>query len=241
MSTSHRNPVEGHEQVGSDPPAGPSAKGRAGLGASAGFVLEVLRSRRVARRLVSAFSGLLVLVAAAFLAFPLGTNLWAERVQARLETQFVTRELRVAYVDGEVAIGDSLTRIQIPAISVDDIVVEGTSESALRAGAGHYPSTPLPGEEGNVAIAGHRTTFGKPFANLDRLKKGDEVVLETPIGTHRYRLSEDPYVVEAGDWRPITQTAGSTLTLTTCNPKGSARQRLIVKAQLESSTGTQAA
>ncbi|MGH9022692.1 MAG: class E sortase [Acidimicrobiia bacterium] len=240
MNRSSRTPADGSERVGIDLSSAPAAR-RAGLGASAEFVLEVLRSRAAARRLVSAFSGLLVLVAIGFLAFPLGTNMWAGRVQARLETQFVTKELRVAYVDGEVAIGDSLTRIQIPAISVDDIVVEGTSESALRAGAGHYPSTPLPGEEGNVAIAGHRTTFGKPFANLDKLAKGDEIVLQTPIGTHHYRLSRDPYVVESGDWTPITQGPGSTLTLTTCHPKGSARQRLIIKAELESSSGIQAA
>ena len=61
----------------------------------------------------------------------------------------------------------------IPALNVDTVVVEGTGATALRAGAGHYPNTPLPGEEGNVAIAGHRTTYGKPFANLDRLAVGD--------------------------------------------------------------------
>ena len=75
------------------------------------------------------------------------------------------------------------------------MVVEGTGASALRAGAGHYPNTPLPGEEGNVAIAGHRTTYGKPFANLDRLKPGDEIILETPVGKYTYKVSRDPFVV----------------------------------------------
>ncbi len=112
-------------------------------------------------------------------------------------------------------------------------MVEGTGASALRAGAGHYPNTPLPGEEGNVAIAGHRTTYGKPFANLDHLAVGDQIVLETPIGRHVYRVARAPFVVSNTDYSVISQTPGHTLTLTTCHPKGSARQRLVVRAEME--------
>src|SRR5919205_1099741 len=96
------------------------------------------------------------------------------------------------------AIGDPITKISIPAADLKPTVGGGgTGASALRAGAGHYPNTPLPGEEGNVAIAGHRTTYGKPFANLDRLKVGDEIFLETPVGNYTYKVTKDPFPVAA--------------------------------------------
>ncbi|MFN2608242.1 MAG: class E sortase, partial [Acidimicrobiales bacterium] len=126
--------------------------------------------------------------------------------------------------------GDSLTRIKIPSIGVDVVVVEGVSPSALRAGAGHYPTTSLPCDVGNVAIAGHRTTFGKPFANLDRLKAGDTIELDTPIGGCTYQVAKDPFAVSPNDMSVLDPTADRALTLTTCHPKGSAAQRLIVRA-----------
>ena len=98
--------------------------------------------------------------------------------------------------------------------------------SALRAGAGHYPQTPLPCEPGNVAIAGHRTTYGKPFHNLDLLKPGDTIVLETPIGSCTYKMVPPPFIVAPTDTSVVDPTPVPTLTLTTCHPKGSARQRL---------------
>src|SRR5207248_3367813 len=113
-------------------------------------------------------------------------------------------------------------------------VVEGTSASALKAGAGHYPQTPLPCDAGNVAIAGHRTTYGKPFANLDRLAPGDTVVLETPIGSCTYEVEKAPFAVSPNDFTVIANDpARRTLTLTTCHPKGSASQRLIVKTVMK--------
>lgn len=168
----------------------------------------------------------------ALAAYPFATNLYQHRLQARLATQLSSPELRHAYLERRVGEGDSLTRLRIPALGVDVVVVEGTSPSALRAGAGHYQATPLPGEAGNVAIAGHRTTYGKPFADVDRLEPGDEIFLDTPAGHYAYRVSRSPYAVANTDWSPAAQTAGQTLTLSTCHPKGSARQRLIVKAEL---------
>ncbi|MDQ1421607.1 MAG: sortase, partial [Acidimicrobiaceae bacterium] len=129
-----------------------------------------------------------------------------------------------------VATGDSLTRIKIPALGVDMVVVEGTTDSALKAGAGHYPSSPLPCEVGIVAFAGHRTTYGKPFANLDRLKAGDTIELDTPIGGCVYQLAQTPFVVSPTDISVLASTAARSLTLTTCNPKGSAAQRLVIRA-----------
>jgi sortase A len=176
--------------------------------------------------------GLLV-AAAGMLGYPFYTNLYQSRVQQRLDNQLVSPELQQAYRDRNVGTGDALTRIRIPAINVDVVVVEGTTASALRAGAGHYPTTPLPCETGNVAIAGHRTTYGKPFANVQLLKPGDEIILETPIGSCTYKVSQAPFVVTPRDTSVVAPTPGSALTLTTCHPKGSARQRLIIRAELQ--------
>jgi sortase A len=197
------------------------------------FLIESLRSRPVARRLLTGFSIITAVIAIGLLAYPLATNYMQDRLQSKLAIQLRSPQSKAAYAAGHTAEGDALTRIVIPSIKVDTVVVEGTGASALRAGAGHYPNTPLPGEEGNVAIAGHRTTYGKPFANLDRLNPGDEIVLQTPIGQHVYKVGQPPFVVSNTDFTVISQTPGHTLTLTTCHPKGSARQRLVVKAEME--------
>ncbi len=195
------------------------------------FFFESLRSRPAARRMLSGFSIITAVVAIGMLAYPLYTNYMQDRLQSKLAIQLRSPESKAAYSAGDTSEGEALTRLVIPALKVDTVVVEGTGASALRAGAGHYPNTPLPGEQGNVAIAGHRTTYGKPFANLDRLAEGDQIVLETPIGQNVYRVSRAPFVVANNDFSVISQTPGRTLTLTTCHPKGSARQRLIVRAE----------
>jgi sortase A len=206
------------------------------------FLLETLRVRPAARRILSGVSVLMALFAVALLAYPLYTNFYQDRLQSKLAIEFKNDATRRAFVAGETAIGDPITKISIPAADLKPtVVVEGTGASALRAGAGHYPNTPLPGEEGNVAIAGHRTTYGKPFANLDHLKPGDEIFLETPVGKYTYKVSKDPFVVTPTDFSVIAQTPGKTLTLTTCHPKGSARQRLVIKADLVSETANQPA
>jgi sortase A len=110
----------------------------------------------------------------------------------------------------------------------------------LRKGPGHYPSTQMPGHEGNSAIAGHRTTYSHPFGDLDQLAVGDEIRLVTVQGDFHYKVTElrvvDPTEVSVLDPSPDPARPGhdlATLTLTTCNPKYSAEQRLIVHAQLE--------
>ena len=181
---------------------------------------------------MSILSGVLLASAVGVLGYPVYTNLYQSRIQSQLDREFASPAIADAFRERRVAVGDSLTRIKIPSIGVDVMVVEGTSASALRAGAGHYPSTPLPCEQGNVAIAGHRTTYGRPFAQLDRMKPGDEITLETPIGNCTYVVSREPFVIAPTNLSVIDPTPGGTLTLTTCHPKGSARQRLIVKADL---------
>src|SRR5437016_12922936 len=161
------------------------------------YLVDALRTRRWARVGLSVLSLALLVVGVGLLAYPFATNLYQDRIQSRLDRQLASPELQQAYRERRVQTGDSLTRIQIPRIGVDVVVVEGTTASALRAGAGHYPSTPLPCEAGNVAIARHRTTYGKPFANIDRLGPGDVIVLETPVGSCTYEVSRAPFVVLA--------------------------------------------
>ena len=165
--------------------------------------------------------------------YPFYTNLLQDRIQSRLDRQIASPELRQAYLSRNVGDGDSLTRIVIPDIDIDVVVVEGTTASALRAGAGHYPATPLPCEIGNVAIAGHRTTYGRPFHNVDLLKVGSEITLETPIGSCTYEVTRAPSRCAPPRPEILANTPdAATLTLTTCHPKGSARQRLVIRATL---------
>ena len=199
-------------------------------------LIRYLRQRRWARFGLSGLSVVLLLSAVGLLGYPFYTNLYQSRVQSRLDRQIASPELVERYRNASLKVGDALTRIKIPKLNVDVVVVEGTAASALRAGAGHYPETPLPCEAGNVAIAGHRTTYGKPFANLDRLTPGDTITLETPIGNCTYEVTRDPFITKPNDFSVIANTPSArTLTLTTCHPKGSAKQRLIIKAALTTS------
>lgn len=209
----------------------------AGANDPLGRIVDALRSRAWARVALTTLSIGLLVGAVGTVGYPFYTNLLQDRIQSRLDRQISSPELRQAYLSRNVAVGDSLTRIRIPDIDIDVVVVEGTTASALRAGAGHYPATPLPCEIGNVSIAGHRTTYGRPFHNLDLLHPGSEITLETPIGSCTYRVTQEPFAVSPKDTQVLDNTPDeATLTLTTCHPKGSARQRLILKATLVRST-----
>ena len=193
-------------------------------------------SARTVRKGLTILAVVLALTGTAFIAYPFATDLWAGRIQTTLRTDFMSSAQ--TYRDGETKVGSPLTRLQIPKLDVDVMVVEGTTPAALRAGAGHYPDTPLPGERGNVAIAGHRTTYGRPFNEMDLLERGDKVMLTTPIGKHTYEVMGSPWVVRPDDWSPINEypKGGSFLTLTSCHPEGSAAYRIIVRAELVDST-----
>ena len=207
-------------------------------------LIRFLRSHPAARRGLSVLSALLLVGAAAFLGYPVYTNFQHDRLQGRLDTELASPRLQQAYKDRKVGVGDALTRIKIPALGVDTVVVEGTTETALRAGAGHYATTAMPCENGNMAIAGHRTTYGKPFANIDQLRPGDTITLETPIGRCDYEVEKAPapfrspagmpaaWIVAPNDLRVIDEDKSKAeLTLTTCHPKGSAKERLIIRAR----------
>ncbi|HJV08448.1 MAG TPA: class E sortase [Acidimicrobiales bacterium] len=194
------------------------------------MLVELLRTKPWLRRALSGLSVVLVLGGLGLVGYPFATNMWTDRIQQRLEEQIASPELQQAYKERKIETGDSLTRIKIPALGLDTVVVEGITPSALRAGAGHYPQTPLPCEGGNVSIAGHRTTYGRPFGNVDQLKPGDTIELTTPIGGCVYQVARDPWVVAPTDMGVLDATAERSLTLTTCHPKGSAAQRLIIRA-----------
>jgi sortase A len=194
-------------------------------------VVAFLRSHRWARRSLSGLSVGLLVLAVGLLGYPFYTNLYQSRKQGQLRGQMASPELKQAYRNRSLQVGDALTRIKIPKIGVDVVVVEGTSASALRAGAGHYPQTPLPCEVGNVGIAGHRTTYGKPFANVDRLEPGDTITLETPIGTCTYQVAKPPFITTPDDLSVVAPTVEQrSLTLTSCHPKGSASHRIVIRA-----------
>jgi sortase A len=108
------------------------------------------------------------------------------------------------------------------------------SVNDLKKGPGHYPDTPLPGQLGNSAIAGHRTTYGAPFGNLDSLEPGDEIYITMLTGDRFVYEVTGSEVVEPSDYHVITDSdrTVATLTLTTCHPWGQATQRLIVYATL---------
>ncbi len=128
--------------------------------------------------------------------------------------------------------GSAVAQIRIPAIGVDKIVVEGVDVADLKKGPGHYPDSPLPGQPGNAAIAGHRTTYGAPFNRIDELKEGDEILVTTVQGSFRYEVREQ--LIVAPDQVEVLEDFGDDrLTLTACHPKYSARQRIVVVAALQ--------
>jgi sortase A len=132
--------------------------------------------------------------------------------------------------------------ISIPTIGADFYIVEGVELRWLEDGPGHFPQTPMPGQAGNAALAGHRTTYKAPFNRIDELQPGDQVFVETLQGTFTYEVlaqpSEDggepsghfivgPYATEI-----LADKGDNRLTLMACHPKYSARQRIVVEAKL---------
>jgi sortase A len=127
--------------------------------------------------------------------------------------------------------GDSIGKIVLPALHRSYYVVEGTDTADLRKGPGHYHKTPLPGERGTAAIAGHRTTHGAPFRHIDSLRRGTRVVLEMPYGTYVYRVQKTK-IVEPTDLSVLRRVGYNRLILSACHPLYSAAQRIVVFARL---------
>ena len=225
----------------------PVAASPRGAGALIGDCLR----RPGGRRAVSLLTVVLMLAGVGLFGYPVVTDIIAKNRQRQAISEFNSPQFQQEYLLHRIPVGDGLTRLvmkhrangQVETLA-DVMVVQGTSLAALDAGAGHYMDTPLPGQRGNVGIAGHRTTYGRPFNRLDEMTTGDEVDLYTPFAEYVYSViapfdgHANPWVVWPHDTSVVAQTGslgtGYWLTLTTCHPKGSAAHRLILRLTLTS-------
>jgi sortase A len=177
-------------------------------------------------------SGVLLLADAA------ATVLWQEpvsavlasRQQAELEEALEDPPVRQRVIRRRPLPGDAIGEIDLPTLGRSYYVIEGTGAGDLRKGPGHYPDTPLPGQRGTVAIAGHRTTYGAPFRTVDQLDRGDRIVIEMPYGRFVYRV-EKLRIVEPTQTEVTHGVGYNRLVLTACHPLYSAAQRIVVFAR----------
>jgi sortase A len=165
------------------------------------------------------------------------TLLWQEPVsayvagrnQGTLEKAFFDPPQRV--IHRRPLKGDAIAEIMIPSIGLNKYVVEGTDVDSLRKGPGHYPETPLPGEPGTSAIAGHRTTYGAPFRKIDQLKPQQVITIDMPDGRFVYRV-EQTKIVDEQDLSVLDPVGHQRLMLSACHPLYSAAERIIAFARL---------
>jgi sortase A len=132
--------------------------------------------------------------------------------------------------------GSALGTLDIPRIGLKTVVVESTGHDALTKGPGHYKGTVLPGIDGTVGLAGHRTTYGAPFRHVDRLRAGSSIVMTMPYGQFTYKVF-NKRITSARDASALRSHAGQRrLVLTACHPLYSAAERIVVTARLVSAT-----
>ncbi|MGB0102348.1 MAG: class E sortase [Nocardioides sp.] len=145
--------------------------------------------------------------------------------------------------------GEGLGILHIPALGNDWswVVVEGVSDDDLARGPGHFPETALPGRVGNFAVAGHRSTHGEPFADLDALAVGDDVVVETVDGWLTYQVMWERILTPTAtevlapvSGHPGDKASQRTMTLVTCHPRWGSSERLVIGAQLVERRGVDA-
>ena len=185
-------------------------------------------------------SGTGLVVAALVVAGHLGWMLWGTgletaRAQTALRGAFATSDPTVhrhgqPRMPSRFALGDPVGILRIPRIHLDMVIVEGTGESELAKGPGHYAGTAYPWDRtGRVGIAGHRTTYLHPFYSLNELVAGDRIQIQTKAGTFRYVVVRHA-LASPSDVSVLRQTRRPTLVLTTCAPPYSAAERLVVFA-----------
>ncbi|HLB61510.1 MAG TPA: sortase [Actinomycetota bacterium] len=205
------------------------------------------RPRRERWRAGLRIFGVLCLVGAVGVAGYLAWLLWG----TGLETKAAQEDLRAGFersigslsprdpsADKVRLPGRAIAELVIPRMDLDMIVVEGTGTDELKKGPGHYSEgsfpyvdTAYPWENrGRVGIAGHRTTYGAPFWDLDKVRAGDKIVLKTEYGIFTYEVTKTEVIPSSGSGVVLEQTRKPTLVLTTCNPRFSAEQRLVVFA-----------
>ena len=153
----------------------------------------------------------------------------------RRRMAFLARRLR-ADADRGSAVG----RIRIAKIKASFVLVDGTDAASLRKGPGIYDRVPFPGAPGTTAIAGHRTTYRAPFRRIDRLRRGDDVVVEMPYGRFTYEVSKTQ-IVPPTRVSVIRRVDHDRLVLSACHPLYSAAKRIIVFARLVASQARGAA
>jgi len=197
------------------------------------------RRERTRRGRILRISGLVLIAAALALGGYVWWTLWGTGFETRAAQEDLRPEfeLRIGTATPEEAPprvanvpGDAVAIIRIPKIDVDYVVVEGTDVESLKKGPGHYTDTAYPWDAtGRVGIAGHRTTYGAPFWSLNELRPGDRIVLATEYGIFNYRVTGSR-VISPSDGSVLEPTREPTLVLTTCNPRFSAAERLIVFA-----------
>lgn len=180
-----------------------------------------------------------------FVAYELwGTGAYTQAAQHELSGELTRdwaapppRKATGAVTTERVQLGHGLALIRIPRLGkrFHYVVIEGVSVADLRKGPGHYPGTAMPGEIGNFVVSGHRTTYLAPFNRLDELHAGDKILIDTRSRQYTYKVTgkkvvspTDVSVVAPVPEHPTKDPTDRLITLTTCNPKYSAAQRLIV-------------
>ncbi len=203
---------------------------------------------------VFVLAGVLLLFFTAYLLW--GTGVYTKHEQNRLEKEIAAnptisegdvasgKEIPAARPAKTPPLGAPLFAIKVPKIGLDTIVVQGVGLEELKKGPGLFPDCDqvggdcvdegmYPGEDGNVAISGHRTTYGAPFFKLNELKEGDVVDLESGPARYRYRVRSQKIVDPVSGFSEVEQHGKAELTLTTCHPRFSAAQRLVIHADYE--------
>ncbi len=189
-------------------------------------------------------TGLLML---AFVVYQLwGTGIYESRAQDDLEQEFLEQIAPDSTVPGVTTIvttttepkrpskGKVVGRIQAPTMGLDKYVVAGVSTDLLKMGPGLFPKSPLPGQKGNVAITGHRTTYGQPFGRIHELEAGDQITFTTTKGVFVYQVVGKPRIIMPTKTSVIktTDKSKSILTLISCHPRWSSERRIVVTAEL---------
>jgi sortase A len=140
----------------------------------------------------------------------------------------VSREARRFRLSSED--GDAIARLRVPRLDLDVVVVDGTAGGDLRRGPGRHRDTYMPGEGKLVYVAGHRTTYGAPFSDIDDLQPGDTITVELPYGTVEYRVTKHR-IVDDNDLSVLETGASEELVLQACHPRFFASQRYLVYAR----------
>jgi sortase A len=160
-------------------------------------------------------------------------------VERRALDGLETDELRIAYLarrlERQTDSGEAVGRLDLPSIDEDFVLVHGSDTEALRKGPGLYDATRFPGVPGTTAIAGHRTTYGAPFHDIDALEEGDTVTVTMPYAEFEYSV-ERTEIVEPTATEVIDDVSFDRLVLSACHPLYSAAQRIVVFAKLEQVT-----